>query len=170
MMRGATRTIEKAPTRPGDDRDGDVSVLAQVAALRRMTVGELKAKWQAVFGVPGPNNSRSYLELRLAYRIQELAHGGLSRESRHVLDLMAEEIERRVGRKAIITDSRNPVVGTRLLRQWDGTEHTVMVMKDGFDWQGRKFKSLSAVARAITGTQWNGYRFFGLREVRRDGR
>src|SRR5690606_29527656 len=65
---------------------------------------------------------------------------------------------------------RNPVVGTRLVREWDGVEHTVTVMKDGFDWQGRKFKSLSAVARAITGTQWNGYRFFGLREARRDDR
>ena len=53
------------------------------------------------------------------------------------------------------------------LREWDGIEHTVTVIKDGFDWQGRKFKSLSAVARAITSTQWNGYRFFGLREGRR---
>ncbi|TDR35002.1 hypothetical protein DES43_1111 [Aquamicrobium defluvii] len=62
------------------------------------------------------------------------------------------------------------MVGTRLVREWGGVEHTVTVMKDGFDWQGRKFKSLSAVARAITGTQWNGYRFFGLRETRRDDR
>ncbi len=59
---------------------------------------------------------------------------------------------------------------TRLLREWDGTEHSVTVLRDGFDWQGRKFKSLSAVARAITGTQWNSYRFFGLREAGRDPR
>ena len=69
-----------------------------------------------------------------------------------------------------MTDSRNPVVGTRLVREWGGVEHTVTVIKDGFDWQGQKFKSLSAAARAITGTQWNGYRFFGLREARRDER
>ncbi|WP_131727484.1 DUF2924 domain-containing protein, partial [Thalassovita autumnalis] len=65
-------------------------------------------------------------------------------------------------------DPRNPVAGTKLLREWDGTEHTVTVLKDGFDWQGRKYKSLSAVARAITGTRWNGYRFFGLRERKQE--
>lgn len=96
--------------------------------------------------------------------------GGLSRETRRTLDLLADEIAGRVGSKTIIADSRNPVVGTRLVREWDGVEHTVTVINDGFDWQGRKFKSLSAVARAITGTQWNGYRFFGLREARRDDR
>ncbi|WP_055038717.1 DUF2924 domain-containing protein [Blastochloris viridis] len=142
----------------------------QLAALKQMTVIELKAKWQAVFGTPAPNNSRSYLELRLGYRIQELTHGGLSRETRRALDLLADEVEGRIGRKAIIADGRNPVVGTKLVRPWDGVEHTVTVLPDGFDWQGRKFKSLSAVARAITGTQWNGYRFFGLRESRRDDR
>ena len=58
------------------------------------------------------------------------------------------------------------MTGTKLLREWDGVEHTVTVLKDGFDWQGRKFKS-PLVARAITGTRWNGYRFFGLRERKR---
>ena len=148
----------------------DASVVAELAALKRMSVAELKAKWESLFGTPAPNNSRSYLELRLCYRIQELTLGGLSRETRRTLDLLADEIYGKIGRKAIIADSRNPVVGTRLVREWDGAEHTVTVMKDGFDWQGRKFKSLSAVAKAITGTQWNGYRFFGLREARRDDR
>ena len=65
-----------------------------------------------------------------------------------------------------ISDPRNPVIGTRLVREWDGAEHVITVLKDGFDWQGRRYKSLSAVARDITGTQWNGYRFFGLRPTR----
>jgi hypothetical protein len=146
----------------------DASVVAQLAALKQMTVVELKAKWESLFGTPAPNNSRSNLELRLGYRIQELTLGGLSRETRRMLDLLADEIEGKVSRKAIIADSRNPVIGTRLVREWDGTEHTVTVMKDGFDWQGHKFKSLSAVAKAITGTQWNGYRFFGLRERKQE--
>jgi hypothetical protein len=60
------------------------------------------------------------------------------------------------------------VVGTRLLREWNGIEHSITVLKDGFDWQGRKYKSLSAIARGITGTRWNGYRFFGLRERKRE--
>jgi hypothetical protein len=98
------------------------------------------------------------------------ARGGLSRDTRRVLDLLVKELDGKNARKAIMTDPRKPVPGTRLLREWDGAEHSVTVLRDGFDWQGRKFKSLSAVARAITGTQWNGYRFFGLREAGRDPR
>ncbi len=164
------RKIDAAPGRPGACDAADASVVMQLAALKRMTVVELKTKWESLFGTPAPNNSRSYLELRLGYRIQELILGGLSRETRRTLDLLADEIEGQARHRSIIADLRNPVVGTRLVREWDGVEHTVAVMKDGFDWQGRKFKSLSAVARAITGTQWNGYRFFGLREARRDDR
>ena len=169
-MPGTKRKIESEPGQPGECAAADTSVVIQLAALKRMTVVELKTKWESLFGAPAPNNSRSYLELRLGYRIQELTLGGLSRETRRTLDLLADEIEGRIGRKAIIADSRNPVVGTRLVREWDGVEQTVTVMRDGYDWQGRKFKSLSAVAKAITGTQWNGYRFFGLREARRDDR
>ena len=149
---------------------GDASVVAQLAALRKMSVVELKQRWEALFGTPAPNNSRSYLEVRLGNRIQELMLGGLSRDTRRVLDLLVKELEGKNTRKAIMTDPRKPVPGTRLLREWDGAEHSVTVLRDGFDWQGRKFKSLSAVARAITGTQWNGYRFFGLREAGRDPR
>jgi hypothetical protein len=148
----------------------DASVVAQLAALRKMSVVELKQRWETLFGTPAPNNSRSYLEVRLGNRIQELMLGGLSRDTRRVLDLLVKELEGKNSRKAIMTDPRKPIPGTRLLREWDGAEHSVTVLRDGFDWQGRKFKSLSAVARAITGTQWNGYRFFGLREAGRDPR
>jgi len=95
-------------------------------------------------------------------------YGGSDRETRRMLDLLADEVEGVVRRKNQIADPRNPVTGTKLIREWDGVEHTVTVLKDGFDLQGRKFKSLSAVARAITGTRWNGYRFFGLRERKRE--
>ena len=169
-MPGTKRKIDAVSGRPGACDAPDTSVVMQLAALKRMTVVELKTKWASLLGTPAPNNSRSYLELRLGYRIQELTLGGLSRETRRTLDLLADEIEGKIGRKSIIADSRNPVVGTRLVREWDGVEHTVTVMTDGFDLQGQKFKSLSAAARAITGTQWNGYRFFGLREAQRDGR
>jgi hypothetical protein len=148
----------------------DASVVAQLAALRKMSVVELKQRWETLFGTPAPNNSRSYLEVRLGNRIQELMLGGLSRDTRRVLDLLVKELEGKNARKAIMTDPRKPIPGTRLLREWDGAEHSVTVLRDGFDWHGRKFKSLSAVARAITGTQWNGYRFFGLREAGRDPR
>lgn len=145
-------------------------VLARLATLKRMSVRELKAEWEALFATPAPNNSRGYLEMRLAWRIQELTLCGLSRETRRMLDLLADEINGRSDRKAIVADPRNPIIGTRLIREWEGIEHTVTVMKDGFDWQGRRFKSLSAAARAITGSNWNGYRFFGLADARRGER
>jgi hypothetical protein len=142
-------------------------ILTRLAALKNKTVNELKAEWQALFDAPAPNNSRTFLESRLAYRIQELTYGGPDKQTRRLLDLLANEVEGTLTRKAQIADPRNPVVGTKLIREWDGIAHTVTVLKDGFDWGGQRYKSLSAVARAITGTRWNGYRFFGLRERKR---
>lgn len=142
-------------------------ILARLAALKAMSVKELKAEWQTLFDAPAPNNSRTFLENRLAYRIQELTHGGPDKQTRRLLDLLADEVEGTLTRKAQIADPRNPVVGTKLIREWDGVAHTVTVLKDGFEWDGKRYKSLSAVARSITGTRWNGYRFFGLRERKR---
>jgi hypothetical protein len=142
-------------------------ILARLAALKSMSVNDLKAEWQALFNAPAPNNSRTFLESRLAYRIQELTYGGPNKQTRRLLDLLADEVEGTLTRKAQIADPRNPVVGTKLIREWDGTAHTVTVLKEGFEWGDQRYKSLSAVARAITGTRWNGYRFFGLRERKR---
>jgi hypothetical protein len=142
-------------------------MLTRLAALKAMSVNELKTEWQAMFDAPAPNNSRTFLESRLAYRIQELTYGGPDKQTRRLLDLLADEVEGTLKRKAQIADPRNPVVGTKLIREWDGIAHTVTVLKEGFEWGGQRYKSLSAVARAITGTRWNGYRFFGLRELKR---
>ena len=142
-------------------------ILARLAALKAMSVNELKTEWQALFDAPAPNNSRTFLESRLAYRIQELTYGGPDKQTRRLLDLLADEVEGTLTRKTQIADPRNPVVGTKLIREWDGIAHTVTVLKEGFEWGGQRYKSLSAVARAITGTRWNGYRFFGLRERKR---
>jgi len=146
----------------------DQTVLARLATLKAMSVKDLKTEWERLIGTAAPNNSRAFLEVRIAYRIQELTYGGPDRETRRMLDLLADEVEGVTRRKNQISDPRNPVTGTKLIREWDGAEHTVTVLKDGFDWQGRKFKSLSAVAREIAGTRWNGYRFFGLRERKRE--
>lgn len=142
-------------------------ILARLAALKAMSVNELKTEWQALFDAPAPNNSRTFLESRLAYRIQELTYGGPDKQTRRLLDLLADEVEGTLTRKAQIADPRNPVVGTKLIREWNGVAQTVTVLREGFDWDGRRYKSLSAVARAITGTRWNGYRFFGLRAATR---
>ena len=148
----------------------DGQVLARLAALKAMTVNELKADWLALMGSAAPNNSRSFLEQRLAYRIQELAFDGLAKPVTRLLDALADEVEGKKVRKSVISDPRNPVIGTRLVREWDGAEHVITVLKDGFDWQGSRYKSLSAVARDITGTRWNGYRFFGLRDIKKADR
>ena len=169
-MRTATKPKPQGLPRPGEDAATDGVVLAQLAAMQRLSVNELKAKWEALFGTPAPNNARAFLELRIGYRIQELTYGGLTRETRRVLDLLADEDEGKITRKNMVADPRNPVVGTRLVREWDGAEHTVTVLRDGYEWQGRKFRSLSAVAKAITGTNWNGFRFFGMRERKRGPR
>jgi hypothetical protein len=160
--------IKITPAKPGLEPKNDQTVLVRIAVLKAMSVKDLKAQWENLFSTAAPNNSRKFLEFRIAYRIQELTYGGPDKETRRMLDLLADEVEGHARRKHRIADPRNPVTGTKLLREWDGVEHTVTVLKDGFDWQGRKFKSLSAVAREITGTRWNGYRFFGLRERKRE--
>lgn len=146
--------------------DDNAQVLARLAALKAMSVRELKADWAKLFGTEAPNNSRPFLEQRLAYRIQELTFGGLSKPARQLLDALADEVEGKKVRKSVISDPRNPLIGTRLVREWNGVEHVITVLRDGFDWQGQRYKTLSAIARKITGTQWNGYRFFGLRPTR----
>ena len=166
-MRTATKPKPQGLPRPREDAATDGAVLGQLAAMQKLSVNELKAKWEALFGTPAPNNARAFLELRIGYRIQELTYGGLTRETRRVLDLLADEVEGKISRKSMVADPRNPVVGTRLVREWDGAEHTVTILRDGYEWQGRKFRSLSAVAKAITGTNWNGFRFFGIREKAR---
>ena len=163
----AAELIRAEPPRPGNDRASDATVLGRVAALKAMTVSELKAEWRSLFGADAPNNSRPFLELRLAYRIQELAYGGPSRETVRLLDALADELHGKPGRKTMLRQSRMPVAGTRLVREWKGVGHTVTVLRDGFEFEGRKYKSLSAIARTIAGTRWNGWRFFGIREIKR---
>ena len=169
-MRTATKPKPQGLPRPGEDAITDGAVLAQLGDMQRLSVNELKAKWEALFGTPAPNNARAFLELRIGYRIQEMTYGGLTRETRRVLDLLADEVEGKITRKSMVADPRNPVVGTRLVRECDGVEHTVTVLRDGYEWQGRKYRSLSAVAKAITGTNWNGFRFFGMREIKKGKR
>mgnify|MGYP000541240737 CR=1 FL=1 len=112
-MAVARKKMDDAPMRPRESAASDASAVAQLAALKQMSVGELKAKWESLFGSPAPNNSRSYLELRLGYRIQELTFGGLSKPVRQLLDALADEVEGKKVRKSVIADPRNPVIGIR---------------------------------------------------------
>src|SRR5262249_52973242 len=104
-------------------------------------------------------------ESRLAYRIQELAYGGLKPDTIKRLEALAADLESDRFSKKRRTPAR-PVIGTQLVREWQGTEYRITVLDGGFGFQGRPFKSLSAIARAITGTRWNGWVFFGLKNQR----
>ena len=140
---------------------------ARLAALKTATTLELKAQWRDLFDSEPPPFNRRYLESRLAYRIQELAYGGLKPETVRRLERLGEELDGGDRKRSRIRADTMPIAGTRLIREWQGVEHVVTVTSDGFEWQGRPYKSLSAIARAITGTRWNGLVFFGLKNRRR---
>jgi hypothetical protein len=140
-------------------------VLAQLAALKTAPIGALRAKWRDLFEREPPLYNRRYLESRLAYRIQELAYGGLKPETIERLEALADELDGKKGRRNRQVESR-PIAGTRLMREWKGVEHCVTVRDEGFEYQGRPYTSLSAIARSITGTRWNGLVFFGLKNQR----
>ncbi|MBJ3778830.1 DUF2924 domain-containing protein [Acuticoccus mangrovi] len=142
---------------------------ARLAALKTTPTPELKKQWRELFDSEPPAFNRRYLESRLAYRIQELTYGGLKPETIKRLERLGEELDGgdRVKSRKRADHSDKPITGTRLLREWKGVEHVVTVLADGYEWQGRPYKSLSAIARAITGTRWNGRVFFGLKNQRR---
>jgi len=138
-------------------------VLGRLAGLAAANTTELKDQWRALFGAEPPPYSRKFLESRLTYRIQELAYGGLKPETVARLEALGEQIDGKHITLRRIRQEQRPIAGTRLLREWQGVEHVITVQRDGFEWQGRPYQSLSAIARAITGTRWNGWVFFGLR-------
>ncbi|MBT5230796.1 MAG: DUF2924 domain-containing protein [Methylococcales bacterium] len=135
----------------------DVNVAARVAALETMTVKELKALWLEWFSQVADTTSREYLISRLAYRVQELAYGGLSTETKKKLK-DATKTGKSKNNKITM-----PPIGTQLIREYQGVEHYVTVIKEGFQYQGQIFKSLSPIAKQITGTKWSGPLFFGLK-------
>jgi hypothetical protein len=144
----------------------DDPIPARLAALKAATMPELKAQWRDLFDSEPPPFNRRYLESRLAYRIQELAYGGLKPETIRRLERLGEELDGGDRKKSRVRADTMPIAGTRLIREWQGVEHVVTVTTDGFEWQGRPYRSLSAIARAVTGTRWNGWVFFGLKNHR----
>jgi Protein of unknown function (DUF2924) len=140
---------------------------AQLVALKTTPTPDLKAQWRELFATEPPPFNRRYLESRLAYRMQELAYGGLKPETIKRLEALGEQLDGRDRTKSRLRADMRPIAGTRLIREYQGVEQIVTVTQTGFDWQGRPYQSLSAIARAITGTRWNGWVFFGLKNHRR---
>ena len=151
-----------APRRPSPP-SRPPTCCGRLAALQTAPTADLKQQWRELFGKEPPPFNRAYMQSRLAYRIQELAYGGLKPETRARLEALGEQLDGgNVVLRRIRADSR-PLPGTRLIREYDGVQHVVTVRADDFEFEGRPYRSLSAIARHITGTRWNGWTFFGLK-------
>ena len=145
-----------------------MSLEDEIAHLSGLDLGGLRARWQSVFQRPAPAHlTRHLLFAVIAYRLQADRLGDLDHATRQVLDrtVVKEGGPAISARLASFDQKRTELTpGTVLVREWDRRSHRVMVMADGFAWNGQTYDSLSKVAFAITGTKWNGPRFFGLRE------
>ena len=140
------------------------AVEAEIERLRGLSREALRRRWQSLFGRPPPVGlTPDLLRRMIAHRLQEEAFGTLDRETLSLLDGLARRDRSRLG------VWRNLKPGTVLVREYADERHTVTVERDGFAWKGRTYSSLSAIARAITGTAWSGPRFFAL-EARCEGR
>jgi hypothetical protein len=139
------------------------AIEAEIDLIRSLGLDALRSRWRAVFGrAPPAGLTKDIMGRMLAWQIQEQTFGGLDRATLKLLDRLAK------GDKSALEGKRHLKAGTVLIREYRGERHTVTVAPDGFLWQGTTYGSLSTIAHEITGTKWNGPRFFGLR-MARDG-
>jgi len=155
-----------------------MNVGKEIAVLKHMTVAELRAKYAEVFGEETRSRHKVFLVKRIAWRLQSLAEGDLSERARRRAEQLANDADIRmtpprrtpgpegqtvaVGTLRVSADKRLAMPGTGLTREYKGRTVVVTILPDGFEYEGEVYKSLSAVARAVTGTHWNGYHFFQL--------
>ena len=159
-----------ARTRPIIGNEAD-HVSASLDALAGMDAAALERRWRQVFGATPPDGLPPAQRARvIAYRIQAVAYGDLDRDTARALDRLAQaQGQKGQGGDATLTsalpvpDRRGRTPGVTLSREWAGVMHTVQVLEAGYAWNGAIYDSLSRVAQLITGTKWNGPRFFGLR-------
>jgi len=133
-----------------------LSIRMQLARLQSMELRELQKKWREVYGKDAPDCGKVFLRRQLAFRIQELHYGGLSRETQERLT--------EIGNMPKVRPNPGGVIpGTRFEREWKGKLYIVIANAEGFEMSGQNYKSLSGIAAAITGTQWSGKKFFGVK-------
>lgn len=143
----------------------DLTIIKQITKLQSMSVQELENIWRTMFDHEPEVNSRKYIIGKIAYRIQELAYGALATETEDKIKACAKETQK----KSVAPSSKNqkkfhPTIGTIIVKKYHDKLHEVMVVNEGFSYGGMVYKSLSAVACKITGTKWNGLKFFGVKE------
>jgi len=134
---------------------------AEIVGLSKLDIDELRERWKAMYGkAPCREIGRSFLTRAIAYRLQERAHGGLKPSTHR---LLARAVEGTATGSANGPQTRMAQSGTILIREWQGTAHRVTMLDEGVSFKGKHYRSLSEVAREITGSRWSGPRFFGLR-------
>lgn len=141
-----------------------LDIAAEISRLESLAIDQLREEWRRLHQTPPPRRlSRDILLRGITYKMQENAFGGMSKAILRKLQPS----------KASPVKSRQPrpsfKPGTRLLREWHGATHTVVILADGVEWRGKRYRSLSVVAREITGARWSGPRFFGLKAERSNG-
>jgi hypothetical protein len=144
------------------------TVLTQIAGLKRLDYSELRSLYRTLHDKDAPAYNRDFLVKRIAYRIQELAYGGVSEQTRAKLDCVLDRNGYDANGMPAARIARNgrlkpghPAIGTQFIRIWRGTRHVATALPDGFEYNGRRYRSLSAIASEITGSHWNGKVFFG---------
>lgn len=158
----------------------------EIRQLSRMTVGELRDKYLDVFGEENRSRHKEFLRKRIAWRIQALAEGGLSERAKRTAEELANDADLRLraprdradsgsaevkersssSRISPFRDSRLPLPGTLITREYRGHDIVVKVLDDGFEFENHRYRSLSAIAREVTGSKWNGFLFFGIAKPR----
>jgi hypothetical protein len=145
---------------PARDRAPGGDVADRLARLETLDLRAMRQEWRRLYRAEPPRLSRDLMMRALGYRIQEIAFGGLSKATLRRLASLAAEFESD-GRMAIPAQPRIKP-GARLVREWHGRTHAVVVTEDGFEFEGKLYQSLTGIARKITGAAWSGPRFFGL--------
>jgi hypothetical protein len=149
-----------AATAVATNSTGRHDLCQRIVALNDLTAQQLRDEWRRLYGGQPPRLSRDLLIRTIAYRMQELAYGGLSKGTQRKLDALTKELK---GKGSIaVTPDTSLRPGTRLVREWRARTHTVAVTENGFEYAGKTFPSLTKIAHAITGAHWSGPRFFGL--------
>jgi hypothetical protein len=147
----------------GETMDGagcDMELSRMLEALPALSPAELRSEWRRLYRSQPPRLSRDLLIRAIAYRIQELRYGGLSKATRRKLAALVTAPQ---SEEEIAPEPAQKIrPGARLVREWNGRTHTVTVKEEGFTYAGRSYLSLTAIAREITGAHWSGPRFFGL--------
>ncbi|QAT17574.1 hypothetical protein BU251_07510 [Candidatus Velamenicoccus archaeovorus] len=151
--------------------------LSQILELREKSIGELQGKYAELFpGQQTPSNNKVYLWRKIAYRLQELEYGGISVEAQNKIQQLIQQfdpinnktlrpddaLKERPKKTKLSRDKRLPIPGTVIIKEYKGIKLEVKILESGFEFRSKVYKSLTAIAKEITGAHWNGYLFFNL--------